>query len=177
MVCHSLLQWTTFCQTSPPWPAHLGWPHTACGFIELDKAVVRVIRLASFLWYGFSVSALWCPLATPTILFGFLLPWTCGISSRLLQESAATAPYLGWVTPPDLQHGLAPFSCHSLEVGLLLLAATPDLQNRVAPLSHCPWPRAWVAPQPLLAVLSQPGALSTWMQSQKQQNDLCSFPS
>ena len=27
MVCHSLLQWTTFCQTSPPWPAHLGWPH------------------------------------------------------------------------------------------------------------------------------------------------------
>ena len=27
VVCHSLLQWTTFCQTSPPWPAHLGWPH------------------------------------------------------------------------------------------------------------------------------------------------------
>ena len=27
VVCHSLLQWTTFCQTSPPWPARLGWPH------------------------------------------------------------------------------------------------------------------------------------------------------
>ena len=27
VVCHSLLQWTTFCQTSPPWPAHLGWPY------------------------------------------------------------------------------------------------------------------------------------------------------
>ena len=26
---HSLLQWTTFCQTSPPWPARLGWPYTA----------------------------------------------------------------------------------------------------------------------------------------------------
>ena len=23
VVCHSLLQWTTFCQTSPPQPAHL----------------------------------------------------------------------------------------------------------------------------------------------------------
>ena len=35
VVCHSLLQWTTFCQTSPPWPIHLGWPHTAwLGFIE-----------------------------------------------------------------------------------------------------------------------------------------------
>ena len=27
VVCHSLLQWTTLCQTSPPWPIHLGWPH------------------------------------------------------------------------------------------------------------------------------------------------------
>ena len=42
-----------------------------------------------------SVSALWCPLATPTILLGFLLPWAWGISSRLLQQSTATAPYLG----------------------------------------------------------------------------------
>ena len=45
--------------------------------------------------YGFSVSALWCPLATPWILLGFLLPWTWGISSRLLQQSAAAAPYFG----------------------------------------------------------------------------------
>ena len=54
-----------------------------------------MIRLASFLDYGFSVSALWCSLATPTILLGFLLPWTWGISSRLLQQSSAFAPYLG----------------------------------------------------------------------------------
>ena len=47
VVCHSLFQWTTFCQTSPPWPTHLGWTHMAwLSFIELDKAVVRVIRLA-----------------------------------------------------------------------------------------------------------------------------------
>ena len=45
MVCHSLLQWTTFCQTSPPWPSHLGWPQTAwLSFIKLDKAVVCVRR-------------------------------------------------------------------------------------------------------------------------------------
>ena len=45
VVCHSLLQWTTFCQTSPPWPDHLGWPHMAwLRFMELDKTVVRVIN-------------------------------------------------------------------------------------------------------------------------------------
>ena len=45
--------------------------------------------------YGFSESALWCPFATATVLLGFLVPWTWGISSRLLQQSAATAPYFG----------------------------------------------------------------------------------
>ena len=69
MVCHSLLQWTTFCQTCPPWPARPGWPHTAwLSFIELDKAVIHVIRWLVFCDYDFSVSALWCPLATPTVL-------------------------------------------------------------------------------------------------------------
>ena len=32
---------------------------------------------------------------TYPVLLGFLLPWTWGISSRLLQQSAAAAPYLG----------------------------------------------------------------------------------
>ena len=60
VVCHSLLQWTTFCQTSPPWPTHLGWPHRAwLSFIELDKAVDCVIRLAHFLWLWFQCV---CPL-------------------------------------------------------------------------------------------------------------------
>ena len=52
---HSLLQWTTFCQNSPPWPVHLGWPYRlAYSFIELFKAVVHVIRLVSLLWLWFS---------------------------------------------------------------------------------------------------------------------------
>ena len=60
VVCHSLLQWTTFCQNSPQWPVRLGWPYTAwLSFIELDKAVVRVIRLAIFLWLWFECV---CPL-------------------------------------------------------------------------------------------------------------------
>ena len=54
--------------------------------------------------YGFSVSALWCPLTTPTILLGFLLPWTWGISSRLLQQSASTAPYLVLGVSPQCHH-------------------------------------------------------------------------
>ena len=54
VVCHSLLQWTTFRQTSPPWPAHLEWPQIAwLSFTELDKAVVCVIRLTSFLLLWF----------------------------------------------------------------------------------------------------------------------------
>ena len=33
-------------------------------------------------------------------LLGFLLPWKWGVSSRLLQQSAAAAPYLGWGLSP-----------------------------------------------------------------------------
>ena len=69
--------------TRPSW-----WPHrTWLSFIELDKAVVHVIRLTVFCDYGFSVSSLWCPLTILTVLLGFLLPWTWGISSWLLQHS------------------------------------------------------------------------------------------
>ena len=45
--------------------------------------------------YGLSLSALWCRLTTPTVLLGFLLPWSWSMYSWLLQQSAATAPYLG----------------------------------------------------------------------------------
>ena len=56
MLCHSLLQQTTFCQNSPWWPVHLGWPYVAwLSFTELHKAVVHVIRLVCFLWLWFSV--------------------------------------------------------------------------------------------------------------------------
>ena len=36
VVCHFFLQWTTFCQNSPPWPVHLGWPYTACLIVSLN---------------------------------------------------------------------------------------------------------------------------------------------
>ena len=72
VVCHSLLQWTTFCQTSPPWPIHLGWRHTAwLSFTELDKPVVHVIRLASCRDCSFSLSAPWSPLSVPPSYLGF----------------------------------------------------------------------------------------------------------
>ena len=53
------------------------------------------------------------PLRTSTILLQFLLPWTWGISSRLLQQSAAMLltldeGYLLTATPPDLESGIAP---------------------------------------------------------------------
>ena len=141
VVCHSLLQWTTFCQTSPPWPDHLGWPHTAwLSFIELDTTVVLWSDWLVFCDYGFSVSALWCPLATPTFLPGVLLPCTWGISSRLLQESAAAAPYLGWGVSshscpswPWMWSTFSPPSCTSA-------AATPwrwGCSSRLLPLTSC----------------------------------------
>ena len=83
------------------------WLHTEwLSFTELDMAVAHVIRLASCLWYSFSPSALWCPLLVPTLSLGFLLPWTWGISSRLLQESTSAAPYLGCGVAP-LSHSCA----------------------------------------------------------------------
>ena len=76
-------------------------PWAWLSFIELDKAVVLVwLDWLVFCEYGFSVSAIWCPLVTPTALLGFLLPWAWVISSGLLQESAATDPYLGWGVSP-----------------------------------------------------------------------------
>ena len=46
------------------------------------------------------------PLATPTILLCFLLPWSCGISSWLLLTLDEV--YLPTATPPDLECGVAP---------------------------------------------------------------------
>ena len=102
VVCHFLLQWTTFCQNSPPSPIRLRCPCKAwLSFIELDKAVVHVIRLASCLWLWFQSV---CPLMPSlnayhltgfslTLDMGYLfmaapakcsrcsLPWIWGISS------------------------------------------------------------------------------------------------
>ena len=102
VVCHSLLQWTTFCQTSPLIPVHLGWPHRArLSFIELDKAVVCMIRLTSFLWLWFvclpsdasrntyhltwvclTLDLVYIFTAAPAKCSCCSLPWTRGISSQ-----------------------------------------------------------------------------------------------
>ena len=36
VLCHFLFQWTTFCQNSPPWPIHLGWPYMAWLTVSLS---------------------------------------------------------------------------------------------------------------------------------------------
>ena len=53
-VDHVLSELSTMTRLS--WAALHGMAHS---FIELDKAVVHVIRLVSFLWLWFSLSALW----------------------------------------------------------------------------------------------------------------------
>ena len=85
-----------FTMTHPSWVV----PSACLSFIELDKAVVRVIRLASFLWLWFQCVCALMPLTTPTILLGFLLLWTWGISSQLIKQSTAAAPYLGLGVSP-----------------------------------------------------------------------------
>ena len=92
------------------------------------------------------------PSLNTTVLLGFLLTWTWGISSWLLQQSAAAVPYLGqgvFLTPapPDLECGVAPLallrlrSNRSLGVGKLLFAAAPALSQPGA-LGRYPWPWA-----------------------------------
>ena len=39
-------------------------------------------------------------LSVPTVLPGFHLPWMCGLSSWLLQQSSVTAPYFGCGVAP-----------------------------------------------------------------------------
>ena len=104
-----------------------GWPYVAwLNFIVLDKAVVRVIRLASCLWLWLqsvcllmpSLSAYHLTWISLTLDVGFLFtaalasccsrPWTCGIFS--------------W--PPLL----------NLDVGYLFSAATHDFGCGVSPL-------------------------------------------
>ena len=111
VVCHSLLQWPIFCQTSPPWPVHPWWPHTAWpSFTELDRGMAHVIRLASCLWLWFQSVCPQMP-SLSTVLLGFLLPWMWVISSQLLQQSTATAPYLGPYHMTSSYHITQQFHC------------------------------------------------------------------
>ena len=123
-------------------PSVSSGPHRAwLSFIDLDKAVVLWADWLVFCDYGFSVPALWCPLATRTMLLGFLLPWTWCISSWLLQQSTAAAPYLG--------RGLSQHGCPSWpwtwssSLGPLALAQPLLLGHGIAPLGRRPWSPTW----------------------------------
>ena len=84
---------------------HLSWTHVAwLSFTELDTTVGLWSDWLVFCDYGFSLSAFWCPLNTYCLTW-FLLSWTWGVSLRLLQQSAATAPYLGCGTTDWFQIG------------------------------------------------------------------------
>ena len=112
VVCHSLLQWPTFSQTSLP--VLLGHPHVAwISFIGLDKVVVHVIRLASCLWLWFqsvcplmpSLSAYYITWVSLTLNVGYpftaapakrsqcSLPWKWGSSSLLLLRHCRHHPF------------------------------------------------------------------------------------
>ena len=111
---------TTFCQNSPPWPVRLGWPYMAwlCS-IELDKAMVHVIRLVSFLWLWFSVSL-------PADAFSQHLPSYWGFS------------YLGHgVSLPGCSSKMQPLLL-TWDVGYLLTAVATDLERGVSPLGCSP---------------------------------------
>ena len=115
----------------------LSWvaPRAWLRFIELDNAVVLVLLdWLVFCEYGFSVFALWRPLATPTVLLGFLLPLAWDISSRLLQQSAAAAPYLGQGASPHHRPSW-PWTWSSSS-GCLPLAQPSLLGRGVSPLGH-----------------------------------------
>ena len=96
--------------TRPSWVAPQAW----LSFIELDKAVVHVIRLTSFLWLWF--------VCLPSDASGHL-PSYLGFS------------YLG--------RGVSLHGCSSkaqpllltLDEGYLLTAAPPDLERGIAPLT------------------------------------------
>ena len=126
------------------WPVCLGWPHTAwLIFIELDRALVHVIRLASCLWLCF----LWCPLSAPTILLGFLYlgcgvsphslcswPWTWGISSWTLLLTVDVRYLLATTPVPRSLH-----SCYispSLSAGVYSKAPV-DAWNWIVPNPIC----------------------------------------
>ena len=102
VVCHSLLQGPTFCQTSPPWPGRLGWPHTAwLSFTEWDKLVVRVIRLASCLWLWFQSV---CPLRPS--LRAYRLTWVSLTLDMGSLHGCSRNLYAGQETTVRTGHGI-----------------------------------------------------------------------
>ena len=85
--------------------------------------------------YGFSVSALWCPLATPTVFLGFSYPgrWVSlhGCSSKAQSLLLTLDEVRSWPRTLDSSSWLL-LCCHSLALSV----AKPDLGCGVALLGH-----------------------------------------
>ena len=112
VVCHSLLQETTFCQNSPLWLVHLGWPHTAWLIVSLSW---------TRLWSMWSDWLVFCDYVSvcrpPDALLQHLLFYLgfsyLGRGVSLPSCSSKAQPLLltlDEVTPPDLERGVAPLS-------------------------------------------------------------------
>ena len=102
VVCHSLLQWTTFCQTSPPWSI---WPHrTWLSFIEFTQALVCVIRLASCLWLWFQSVCPLIPYLCPYHLTWVSLTSDMGylFTATLAKHSPCSLPWTWVISSPPL---------------------------------------------------------------------------
>ena len=82
--------------TCPSWVAPRAW----LSFIELDKAVVRVIRLTSCLWLWFQCVCPLMPSRNTYCLTWVSLTLDVGYLFRAALQSAAAFPYLGWGVSP-----------------------------------------------------------------------------
>ena len=113
----------------------MAWP----SFTELDKAVVHVIRLTSFLWLWFQCVCLLMPSRNRlTWVFSYLGRGVslhgCSSKAQLLLLTLDEG-YLLMAAPPDLERGIAsldtpaPMRHRSLGVGLLLPATAPGLRQ------------------------------------------------
>ena len=60
VVCHSLLQWTMFCQNSPPWPVRLESPYMAWLIVSLGQTRLWPMWIVWLIFcdYGFH-SIMW----------------------------------------------------------------------------------------------------------------------
>ena len=145
VACLSLLQWTTFCQTSPPWPtclrlAWFHWVRQGCG--------PSVIRLTSFLWVWFQCV---CPLMPSCNTYH--LTWVSLILGVSLHGCSSKAQpllltldegYLLTTDVPDLQLGIAPLGPPvpvqppHLGQGVARLGRPPDVRHGLTPLGRCP---------------------------------------
>ena len=130
----------------------------ATNFHWVRQAVVCVVRLASCLWLWFQSV---CPLSAPTVLLGFLLPWTWGISSRLLQQTAATASYLGHGVTP---FGRCPWPWTWGSSPWLLLSRGPAIYRW-----HHPYGRKWRRTKEPLDE-SKRGEWKSWLKAQHSEN-------